>query len=286
MAKNWTEEDEQYIRDNFLGMTYSELAEHFGVSTKAMESKIRRLGLKKQELLAEAEGGSQQTEEEPAEAAVEQPPAPIESLQGLPRRKEVREETEEERKARLEAEREAAEDEKERREEIRQDKEFGQALRRLEAGVKKMMAGKHATAAKEFEAILEESPADLGLAARARQYLDACQEQLDSKAPKPKTADDHYLQGVLLLNDGDPAGALEAFARALDKEPGHERALYCQAAAHAQRGDVEAALEALRSAVEANEANRVYAKNDPDFVPLRVHKEFQELVAPREAEAG
>ena len=43
MAKNWTTEEEEHIRENYLTQTYGELAEHFSVTTKAMESKIRRL---------------------------------------------------------------------------------------------------------------------------------------------------------------------------------------------------------------------------------------------------
>ena len=45
MANMWNEEHEEFIRENFRHKTYSELAEHFGVSQKAMESKIRRMGL-------------------------------------------------------------------------------------------------------------------------------------------------------------------------------------------------------------------------------------------------
>ena len=45
-------------------------------------------------------------------------------------------------------------------------------------------------------------------------------------------------------------------------------------------GAVEDAIEALQRAVAINEANRIFAKNDSDFIPLRVHKEFQEIVSP------
>ena len=95
----------------------------------------------------------------------------------------------------------------------------------------------------------------------------------------PESADDYYLYGVLLLNDGRPQDALEAFAEALSQAPGDDRTLYCQAAAMAQSGDIETAIETLREAVDINDSNRIYAVNDPDFVPLRVHDDFRDLVA-------
>ena len=282
MAKNWTEEDEQFIRDSFLTMTYSDLADRFEVSTKAMESKIRRMGLKKQEFLAEAVEAVDPTPEPPAgPAPAEEPvPTPLESIQAMPRRTETAVETAEERKARLAAGRQAAADEKERREAARSDARVVKAVKRLEAGMKSLLQGQYAKAAKEFEAILKAPPPDMGLTARAKQYLETCKAHLGRKAPAPKTTEDLYLHGVMQMNEGDLAGALEAFNAAAKKAPGDDRFAYGQAAVHAQGGEVEAAIDALERAVEINAANRVFAKNDSDFIPLRVLKEFQDIVTP------
>ncbi len=282
MAKNWTEEDEQFIRDSFLTMTYSDLADRFDVSTKAMESKIRRMGLKKQEFLAEAVKAMDPTPKPPAgPAAAQEPvPTPLESIQAMPRRTETAVETAEERKARLAAGRQAAADEKERRETARSDDRVAKALKRVEAGMKSLLQGQYAKAAKEFEAILKASPPDMGITDRAKQYLETCKAHLERKPPAPKTAEDLYLHGVIQMNDGDLEGALEAFNAAAAKVPKDDRFAYGQAAVHAQAGEVEASLEALQRAVEINEANRVFAKNDSDFTPLRVHKEFQDIVTP------
>ena len=43
--RKWSEEDEQFIKNNYKTMLVSEIAEHFGVSTKAARGKIERLGL-------------------------------------------------------------------------------------------------------------------------------------------------------------------------------------------------------------------------------------------------
>lgn len=283
MAKNWTEDDEQYIRDNFLETTYSDLADHFGVSTKAMESKIRRMGLKKQEALAEAEEVEEVAAPSDPEPVREPQPTPIDSLQGLPRKTEAVEETPEDRETRIEAALEAAEAEKARREEEREEESMSDALEKLEAGMKKMLSGDHEKALSDFEEILD-SRSDAAVAARAEQFIEACNLQLQKAPPKPETADDFYQLGVIQLNEGDFEAALESFETAAKKGGDDDRILYCQAVAHAQAGDVDSALESLREAVEKNDANRIFAKNDSDFTPLRVHEGFQELVAPPEDE--
>lgn len=282
MAKNWTEEEEEHIRQNFLAQTYGELAEHFGVTTKAMESKIRRLGLKKQELLAEA---AEPVEPEPVvqyeePAPPEEPgPSPIESIRRLERRIEVFEETEEERATRLETTREAAELEKARREESREQKPFADALKKFEDGVTKLLEGKRAQAAKAFQAIIDDPPNDLGLVLRARQYL-AAAEADDGADPKPSSADDMYQHGVVLMNDGDFAAALELFEKAAHKAPKDDRIGYVRAVALSLSGEEEAALDMLESAIELNDVNRIYARNDPDLDALAASPAFRKLTTP------
>ncbi len=47
MAKKWSEEDMAFTRNNFLYMSNGELAKHFGVTRKSIETKLRRMGLKR-----------------------------------------------------------------------------------------------------------------------------------------------------------------------------------------------------------------------------------------------
>lgn len=283
MAKNWTEEEEEHIRQNFLTHTYGDLAEHFGVTTKAMESKIRRMGLKKQELLADTVDPVDLPPvvqyEEPSVPEDAPGPSPIESIHKLERRIEVYEETATERTARLKQTREAAETEKARREDLRSEKPIAAALKKFEAGVKKLLARKHAAAAKDFQAILDDPPNDLGLVLRAQQYLAAAET---SEVPEPslKTAEDMYSHGVVLMNDGDYAAALEIFEQAAAKAPKDERISYVRAVALTLSGEDDAALQMLRTAIEANDINRIYARNDPDFSSLSANPEFRELTAP------
>ena len=283
MAKNWTTEEEEHIRENYLTQTYGELAEHFSVTTKAMESKIRRMGLKKQAILAEAISSP-----EPAPVVQykkptvpEEPTAePIESIHKLDRRIEVYEETQEERTDRLEKTRAAAETEKARREESRRQAPVAKALKTFEAGVKKLLDGKNSEAAKDFQALLDDPPTDLGLVLRARQYLSAA---ISTKTMEPNltTAEDMYNHGVVLLNDGDIEGALKILGVAAKQAPKDDRIMYVRALALGISGDEEAATEQLQAAIKANETNRIYAHNDPDFAPLHGNPRFQEMMEPQ-----
>ena len=283
MAKNWTTEEEEHIRENYLTQTYGELAEHFSVTTKAMESKIRRLGLKKQAILAEAISSP-----EPAPVVQykrptvpEEPTAePIESIHKLDRRIEVYEETQEERTDRLEKTRAAAETEKARREESRRQAPVAKALKIFEAGVKKLLDGKNSEAAKDFQALLDDPPTDLGLVLRARQYLSAA-ISIKTMEPNLTTAEDMYNHGVVLLNDGDIEGALKILGAAAKQAPTDDRIMYVRALALGISGDEEAATEQLQAAIKANETNRVYAHNDPDFAPLHGNPRFQEMMEPQ-----
>ena len=283
MAKNWTTEEEEHIRKNYLTQTYGELAEHFSVTTKAMESKIRRLGLKKQAILAEAISSP-----EPAPVVQykkptvpEEPTAePIESIHKLERRIEVYEETKEERTDRLKKTRAAAEVEKARREESRRQAPVAKALKIFEAGVKKLLDGKNAEAAKDFQALLDDPPNDLGLVLRAHQYLSSA-ISIETMEPTLTSAEDMYNHGVVLLNDGDIEGALKILEVAAKQAPKDDRIMYVRALALGISGDEEAATEQLQAAIKANETNRVYAHNDPDFAPLHGNPRFQEMMEPQ-----
>jgi hypothetical protein len=50
------------------------------------------------------------------------------------------------------------------------------------------------------------------------------------------------------------------------------------AASFAMKGDSEEAVESLGKAIELNEDNRIYAKNDSDFKLLHNHQVFADLI--------
>ena len=82
-------------------------------------------------------------------------------------------------------------------------------------------------ALESFRKIVETAPPDPSLIARSRQYLSAIERKGRSEEFQPQNADDHYLHGVLLLNDGDPSAALDAFAWGLGaRDDAHASARY------------------------------------------------------------
>lgn len=46
-TKKWTEEEEEFLRENFMTMSNAELAEKFGVTKNAVQKKLARMGLKR-----------------------------------------------------------------------------------------------------------------------------------------------------------------------------------------------------------------------------------------------
>jgi len=94
---------------------------------------------------------------------------------------------------------------------------------------------------------------------------------------EPAMAEGRLLLQEILIKSGNFAEAVEACQEAL-KEGKNSRMLYNLAVAHTMGGDYEAALEALRKAVDIDSDIRFAAKDDPALVPLRDSRRFQDLL--------
>ena len=131
-----------------------------------------------------------------------------------------------------------------------------------------------------FEALLTAYPAETEVRERAKAYLALCERQLEKRpAFRPKNVSDLLSQGVFLHNKGEFDEAMRLFRQAADQQPKNGDALYCLAAATARAGQSEAALHALRSAIEVSPAVRAQARSDSDFDGLRQEPAFQSLVS-------
>lgn len=131
-------------------------------------------------------------------------------------------------------------------------------------------------AAAMFETIIAEHPGEKDLTDRARVYLNLCRQHT-AREGRVRGFEDHYNRGVFHVNRGEHAEAVELFEKALKLEPDSEKVHYALAAALALRGDTERAMEHLRRAIGMNDANRLLARKDHDFEPLRGRAEFEEL---------
>lgn len=161
---------------------------------------------------------------------------------------------------------------------LRDTKATSAALGLLEKGIKLIFQKEFKKAKIEFKTLIETYPVEAEILVRARTYLQICARE-EASHKKPVIATDQlYTLGVMEHNRGDYMNAVSYFRHSLEKNPKSDHIYYSLAASFAMNGDTEQALHNLKKAIELNEENRVYAKNDSDFTSLHGEKEFGELV--------
>lgn len=152
------------------------------------------------------------------------------------------------------------------------------ALKDYEEALKLFARKDFSKAAHLFEALIKENPTEREVADRSRMYLSICKAQTASAPAKPKSAQDHYLLGVIASNEGRLDEAADLFDKMIKLESGNDRGYYELAAVCSLRSDRSGAMANLSRAIELNPANRVYALNDADFDALREDAEFMQLL--------
>ena len=159
-------------------------------------------------------------------------------------------------------------------------------LKLYEEGLKLVQEQKFAKAKLSLERVLPGPSTEL--ADRARVHLRGVEQRLSRvPAPTPKTADDHYTQGVAMMNLGRWDEAREHLDRALKVAPKADHIVYAMAALDCLTGEAESAMERLKFAIQLRPENRYHARNDEDFAFLQEDPRFTELLYPeREGSAG
>lgn len=155
------------------------------------------------------------------------------------------------------------------------------ALAILEKGIDLIFKKEFKKARTELKSLLETYPGELDILARARTYIQICdrEEANQKRAAIPAISTDQlYALGVLEHNRSNYDKAISFFLQSLEKHQKADYIYYSVAASFALKGDLDAALENLRKAVELNDDSRVYAKNDPDFSALQENQEFATLI--------
>lgn len=160
------------------------------------------------------------------------------------------------------------------------DRRYRQAVDLFEKAVKAFGRKDFDRARTHLDNLIEGHEDQPDLVERARSYLAMCDRAKGRRPPRPKTFEEMLNYGVVLHNRGEFEGAVKYLRQAVATHPRNEHALYCLAASQARAGEAQAALKALRSAINANPTSRAQARQDPDFEPLRGEAEFQALVAP------
>ena len=161
-----------------------------------------------------------------------------------------------------------------------------QQLKLYEEALKHFQQQKFSRAKEILERVIEGPSKELS--DRARVHLRICEQRI-SRAPTPavKSAEDHYTQGVALMNLGRWDEAREHLDRARKAAPKADHVIYAMAALDCLTGEADSAMQNLKLAIQLRPENRYHARNDVDFAFLQEDPRFTELLYPeRDGSAG
>lgn len=165
-----------------------------------------------------------------------------------------------------------------RAEEQRAHLSYLAAVRSFEAGVRYFQKQNYEKAKEVFEKLAGGAAHEVS--SRAQVYLRLCEQKLFHAESEPKTAADFYNLGVAQLNARNLDLAIEYLNKAERLAANQDHVRYALAAAHALQGNVEAALQHLKVALDLRPANRFLACKDEDFQSLAGDPRFQRLLHP------
>jgi tetratricopeptide (TPR) repeat protein len=119
------------------------------------------------------------------------------------------------------------------------------------------------------------------LSDRAKVHVRICEQRI-SRLPNsaPKASEDHYTQGVALMNLGRWDEAREHLDRARKALPKADHVVYAMAALDCLTGEADSAMANLKVAIQMRPENRYHARNDEDFAFLQEDPRFTELLYP------
>ena len=152
------------------------------------------------------------------------------------------------------------------------------ARKEFDRGVTALQKKKLDEAEKHFQELVQKYPEEKELGDRARVYLAICARQRSSTESTLTEPEDFYYAAVLAKNRGQVEEAIEHLKRAARKNGGG-KVDFLLACCYAQNGERDTALEHLKKAIEEDQRNRILARHDRDFDPVRETPEFQELLA-------
>ncbi len=135
----------------------------------------------------------------------------------------------------------------------------------FERAIAAFQARDFAAALPLFQRAAEGPGRDVAHSARLR--IRMCQQRLSAGAA-PRTPEEHYNFAVALINARKLAEAERHLCQALAQGPEADYLHYALALCRGLAGDLAAARDHLHRAIELNPANRVAARNDPDFAEI------------------
>jgi tetratricopeptide (TPR) repeat protein len=154
-----------------------------------------------------------------------------------------------------------------------------QQLKLYEEALTHFQQQKFHRAQQVLERVLEGPSKELG--DRAQVHLRICEQRISRlPAAAAKSPEDHYTQGVALMNLGRWDEAREHLDRAHKAAPKADHIVYAMAALDCLTGEAESAMKNLKVAIQLRPENRYHARNDEDFKFLQEDPRFTELLYP------
>jgi tetratricopeptide (TPR) repeat protein len=154
-----------------------------------------------------------------------------------------------------------------------------QQLNAYEEGLKHFQQQKFHRAKEVLERVIEGPSKELS--DRARIHLRICSQRISRPAePSAKSAEDHYNQGIAMMNLGRWDDAREHLDRAHKAAPKADHIVYAMAALDCLTGEAESSMQNLKIAIQLRAENRYRARNDEDFAFLQEDPRFTELLYP------
>jgi tetratricopeptide (TPR) repeat protein len=118
------------------------------------------------------------------------------------------------------------------------------------------------------------------VAQRANLHIAMCDRRLQQTTVSLGSVEDYYNYGVALINSRNLSEAKAHLEKGLEIDPQADHIHYALAIAYALSGDVQAAHESLRRAIELEPRNRLTARQDTDLAPLANQPLFSALLFP------
>jgi tetratricopeptide (TPR) repeat protein len=140
----------------------------------------------------------------------------------------------------------------------------------------------HARKLKEARELYVQALAGPGrdIAHRAELHIAMCDRRLQQAKVALDSAEDHYNYAIAMINARNLAPAKESLEAALKLEPESDHVLYALALAQALSGELPAAVESLKRAIDLEPRNRIAARQDADFAPFANQPPFDALLFP------
>lgn len=156
-------------------------------------------------------------------------------------------------------------------------------LQLYESGIRLFHAGRY----EEARALFAEAAKghDRAIAHRAELHARMCDRRLAEPLALPQTAEEHYNYGVALINARELAAAREHLQAALALANDADHVYYALALCYSLAGDLQAAYENLKRAIELQPRNRIQARQDADFAPFAAHPPLDRLLYPEKKNA-